>query len=463
MAEVPTVVGVRLRGSILAGLRIPVLAAACALALTACQYESGVLGPGVDAKALQPLSYQTVALIEQKGMAKQTPILVRIFKEEAELEVWKQKTDGDYELLKTFPICRWSGELGPKVREGDRQAPEGFYNITPGLMNPRSSYYLAFNLGFPNAFDRALGRTGAFLMVHGNCSSAGCYSMTDEQIGEIFALARESFEGGQRSFQVQAYPFRMTPTNLAKHRNSPHLAFWKMLKEGNDHFLVTRQEPTVDVCAKRYVFNAIPFDPARPFDPQRACPPIDRPFEVAQAVAKKQESDEREYAALVQRGIATVPVLTGRDGGMHPAFAAAIEKKRTPTDEGQRVVAAAPLPGTVPATTRPPRSADEPEGPAVITASTPAPAAAPARSKPGIFSFARWFGGNEARAQPAAVPATAAPTPPARPVTAQRQQPAAAPHPRPAPATAEDEEEKPGKPSTLPGAPILATDGFSFR
>ena len=107
-------------------------------------------------------------------------------------------------------------------------------------MNPNSNYYLAINTGFPNAYDRANGRTGAFLMIHGDCSSAGCYAMTDEQVAEIYALARESFFGGQKSFQIQAYPFRMTPLNMAKHRNSPHLAFWKMLKQGYDHFEVTQ-------------------------------------------------------------------------------------------------------------------------------------------------------------------------------------------------------------------------------
>ena len=93
-------------------------------------------------------------------------------------------------------------------------------------------------------------------MIHGDCSSRGCYAMTDEQIAEIYALARESFFGGQKSFQMQAYPFRMTPLNMAKHRNSPHMAFWKMLKQGYDHFEVTRLEPKVDVCEKRYVFDA---------------------------------------------------------------------------------------------------------------------------------------------------------------------------------------------------------------
>ena len=123
-------------------------------------------------------------------------------------------------------------------------------------MNPNSQYYLSFDLGYPNAYDRAYGRTGAQLMVHGDCSSRGCYSMTDEQISEIYALGRDSFFGGQKSFQVQAYPFRMTAQNLARHRNSPHLAFWKMLKKGNDHFEVTKLEPKVNVCEKRYVFDA---------------------------------------------------------------------------------------------------------------------------------------------------------------------------------------------------------------
>src|SRR5262245_19202494 len=130
-------------------------------------------------------------------------------------------------------------------------------------MNPKSQYYLAFNIGYPNAFDRAHGRTGAELMVHGDCSSRGCYSMTDEQILEIYSLGRESFFGGQRSFQVQAYPFRMTAINFAKHRNNPNIPFWRMLKVGNDHFEITRQQPKVDVCEKRYVFNAFsPGDPS---------------------------------------------------------------------------------------------------------------------------------------------------------------------------------------------------------
>jgi murein L,D-transpeptidase YafK len=136
-----------------------------------------------------PLSSFTKARLSQMGSSEGAPMIVRIFKHESELEVWKEvKKTGKYELFRTYKICAWSGELGPKFREGDRQSPEGFYDISPGLMNPKSSYYLAYNTGFPNKFDRAHGRTGSNLMVHGDCSSRGCYAMTDEQIAEIYAL-----------------------------------------------------------------------------------------------------------------------------------------------------------------------------------------------------------------------------------------------------------------------------------
>lgn len=314
-----------LRGTVLSRrflvrARSLLLAGACAVALSACVSESGGQ-VGFSQKHLQPVSPQTAALIAQKGMDMNSPILLRIFKEEAELEIWKQARDGKYALLKTYPICRWSGELGPKIREGDRQAPEGFYAITPELMNPRSSYYLAFNLGYPNEFDRSHGRTGAHLMVHGDCSSAGCYAMTDEQIAEIFALARESFDGGQLAFQVQAFPFRMTAKNMARHRKNPHMAFWRMLKEGSDHFELTKQQPKVDVCEKRYVFNAHLLDPSQLFDPRGKCPEYDIPEEIAVAARAKRNSDDREIAFL-SNILPAAPIVTGRDGGTHEAFAA---------------------------------------------------------------------------------------------------------------------------------------------
>jgi murein L,D-transpeptidase YafK len=237
--------------------------------------------------------------MRESNMSETGPVFIRIFKESSELEVWKQQRDGKYALLKTYSVCKWSGVLGPKIKEGDRQAPEGFYTVTPAQMNPKSSYYLSFNIGYPNAFDRALERTGTHLMVHGACSSAGCYSMTDEDAGELFALARDSFRGGQRAFQIQAFPFRMTPENMAKHRDSEHFAFWQMLKEGSDHFELTRVPPKIDVCGKRYVFNGDAGN--RKFSPAAACPPYEIDPEIKTAVDAKQAADETAFAAAVTR------------------------------------------------------------------------------------------------------------------------------------------------------------------
>ena len=323
-----------------------------AISLAGCNTD-GMLP--TNAKAMAPLSSRMLSDIEHKNMDKESPILVRVFKQESELEIWKQDRSGRFALLKAYPICRWSGELGPKVKEGDRQAPEGFYTITPAQMNPNSQFYLSFDLGYPNAFDRAHGRTGAHLMVHGDCSSRGCYSMTDEQISEIYALGREAFFGGQRAFQVQAYPFRMTSENLAKHRNSPHMAFWKMLKRGNDHFEVTKLEPKINVCEKRYVFDAQdPNDPTRPlsFSAAGKCPVFAVPDEVVAAVKDKQRQDELAAANLTTR-VAAAPVRTGADGGMHPVFVAAV--KRNEVGVSPTAYSTASIPGTIPATVRPPR------------------------------------------------------------------------------------------------------------
>jgi murein L,D-transpeptidase YafK len=302
-------------------LRGLVLMAAFAAGLTpvACLGETGTPLP---AKATKELPPDLLALLRQKRMPKNSPIILRVFKEEAELEVWKQDTSGLFQLLKTYPICRWSGDLGPKQWEGDRQTPEGFYTITPALMNPNSNYYLAINTGYPNSFDKANNRNGSLLMIHGDCSSSGCYAMTDEQISEIYSLARDALLG-RPTFQVQAYPFRLTPANLARHRGSPDIAFWKMLKIGNDHFETTHLEPKVDVCDRRYVFDAQP--PANSpgplvFVPTGKCPAYVVNPKIAQRALEKQRNDDLEYAQLVKDKVPTVPIYSGLDGGMNKAF-----------------------------------------------------------------------------------------------------------------------------------------------
>jgi murein L,D-transpeptidase YafK len=369
-------------------------ALAAALALAGCETDG--VSPATSAKAMQPISQKTLNEMAQKNMTKQSPMLVRLFKQESELEVWKQDNSGRMALLHTFPICRWSGDLGPKIREGDRQAPEGFYTITPGLMNPASQYHLAVNMGFPNAYDKANDRTGAFLMIHGDCSSRGCYAMTDEQISEIYALARESFFGGQRAFQIQAYPFRMTAANMARHRNNPHMPFWKMLKEGYDHFEVTRVEPKIDVCEKRYVFNADQpngsTDPLN-FSPRAQCPVYEVPREIAEKVAEKQKKDETAVAALINRGTPAAPIKMATDGGMHQVFAEALQGGRAVKGRDGEVERLIPVtaPGTIPPTVNPPANV------VIATAPPPQPAVTqPASPPPSTSVVAR------APAQPSA-------------------------------------------------------------
>lgn len=191
------------------------------------------------------------ASLTQNGLQLGQPILIRIFKETDELEVWV-KSGAKYQLYKTFRICSWSGALGPKQKEGDGQSPEGFYSVSRAQMKPDSQYHLAFNLGYPNAFDRANGRTGSYLMVHGKCASIGCYAMTDKGIEEIWLIADEALKGGQTAFQVHVYPFRMTDANIKRHMGSQWLGFWTDLKAGYDRFEQNHDDLNVTVAHKRY-------------------------------------------------------------------------------------------------------------------------------------------------------------------------------------------------------------------
>lgn len=183
-----------------------------------------------------------------------SPIFIRIFKETKELEVWVQKNK-EFKLFKTYEICTYSGDLGPKLQEGDKQSPEGFYFVSPGRLNPVSNFHLSFNLGYPNKYERAHGRTGNYLMVHGNCVSIGCYAMTDNTIEKIYALAHAALTHGQPYFRVHAFPFRMTPERMDKAKSSRWYSFWLNLQEGYNAFENDKNPPNVEVKAKRYVFN----------------------------------------------------------------------------------------------------------------------------------------------------------------------------------------------------------------
>jgi murein L,D-transpeptidase YafK len=413
--------------------------------LAACQESPGLNG----SRAYQPIPQQTLGLMAEKGTTKQAPMLIRTYKKEAEFEIWKMRSDGRYAHLKTYPMCRWSGQLGPKVREGDRQVPEGFYAITPGQMNPNSAYYLSFNVGYPNAYDRAHGASGGAIMVHGACSSAGCFSMTDQQIAEIYAIARESFAGGQREIQMQSYPFHMTAENFAKHRADPNIAFWKQLKEGADNFEVTKAEPKVAVCGRHYVFNSTPENPGQRLEADAACPPLKQDAEIASLVSTKQHQDEQKIAELTATGVKPVRLLYA-DGGQHPDFFSKMPEVSRPDALAQGPVeidlsdpklakspalqiaagkAAKTGTGTSTVTAyAPAQTASIP-----ATASTvPSPSAVEASSGSGSswLGLKRLFGSDESKSEPADAKQTAAPQPASVPLPPKRAA-GTAPAPKP--------------------------------
>ncbi|APG94081.1 exported protein (plasmid) [Sinorhizobium americanum] len=294
--------------------RRSLVAAALALALSGCVTLDDLGDPTPE------LSSKLIAQMAKKGSTPQSPVLVRIFKQESELEVWKQNRAGEYALLKTYPMCRWSGKLGAKTREGDRQAPEGFYHVSNWMLNPKSQYYLSFNLGYPNKLEAALGYTGEALMVHGACSSSGCYALTDQGVSEIYAVVQRALAGGQQQFQVQAYPFRMTAENMARHRSDPNFGFWRNLKQGYDIFEVTKRQPTVSACGGRYVFNR-EFVEGEPKDPLAACPP----GETDAGLVARLATEEKKLSGLLAEDSST-PVNGYVDGGMHPTFRALLKE-----------------------------------------------------------------------------------------------------------------------------------------
>lgn len=206
-------------------------------------------------KAVNEVKPQLESQLKQRGLMYGSPVFMRIFKEPRELEVWVKRGHA-YHLFKTYQVCTYGlAGLGPKTKKGDWKAPEGFYSFTPGKMNPLSNYHLAFNLGYPNSYDRARKRTGSAIMVHGDCVSIGCFAMTDPAIDEIYALADGAFREGQGTIMVHIFPFRMTDGNMKKHAKDTWKDFWDNLKQGYDMFERDHTPPHVSVENKRYIFR----------------------------------------------------------------------------------------------------------------------------------------------------------------------------------------------------------------
>ena len=189
--------------------------------------------------------------LAEAGVKSGAPVLMRVFKDSSELELWIEKGDR-FVLFATYPICHWSGTLGPKLKEGDKQTPEGFYTIASRQLRHLGRWPRAINLGFPNAFDRAHDRNGSYILMHGGCSSVGCFALTNPVIGEVYGLTKAALGNGQRYVPIHVFPFRMTDEALAAHSASPWHGFWTTLQAGYKSFERTGRPPRVSVCKGAY-------------------------------------------------------------------------------------------------------------------------------------------------------------------------------------------------------------------
>ena len=229
--------------------------------------ETPASGLAIDAPLPPPRPAAPAAPAAPMGFKKGAAAFVRIFKKEGELELWLKK-DGRLALYKTYPVCKWSGALGPKLKMADYQSPEGFYMVSAKQLKPDSAYHRAFNIGYPNAYDKQHSRTGGLIMVHGDCKSVGCFAMTNAGVEEIYDLVAAAVRGGQKEMPVHVFPFRMSAAALARETPNGFASvfsaapgkswadFWTNLKEGYDLFETTGEPPTAYACAGKYVFNA---------------------------------------------------------------------------------------------------------------------------------------------------------------------------------------------------------------
>lgn len=216
-------------------------------------YADGIKRAAAAAKRVTPSLTKS---LKEKNLTLGSPVFIRIFKESDEFEVWIESTNTEkFVHFRTYTIAGMSGNLGPKLAEGDLQAPEGFYAVGKHLMNPQSRYHLAFNIGYPNKYDLAHQRTGSAIMVHGSTASIGCFAMTNEKIEEIYTLCDAALNNGQPFFRVHSFPFRLTDKKLAAVSNHKWHGFWKELQTGYFHFEQHHRPPNVTTRNGHYGFQ----------------------------------------------------------------------------------------------------------------------------------------------------------------------------------------------------------------
>ncbi len=188
------------------------------------------------------------------GLSVGDDVFIRTFKKEKRLELWiRPPAQQQFILFRTYPICYYSGRLGPKLYRGDKVTPEGFYRITKKDLNPYSRFHLSIDIGYPNTYDRQFSRTGSMIKIHGACDAVGCFAMSNLQIEEIYYLVQQALKNGQNKIPVHSFPFHLTDENLSQYQDSKWFDFWQQLQVGYRLFNETKIPPIIDVENKRYM------------------------------------------------------------------------------------------------------------------------------------------------------------------------------------------------------------------
>jgi murein L,D-transpeptidase YafK len=298
------------------------------------------------------------------GLTVGSPIFIRVFKAESELEVWVRK-DSSYTLFATYPICHWAGTLGPKLAEGDKQNPEGFYSVSRRQLHRIGRWPRSLNVGYPNAFDRANNRTGSYILVHGGCSSVGCFAMTNAVMDEVFVLVEAALKKGQQRVGLHVFPFRMTETNLASYAGNAWIDFWRDLKRGYDAFESTRNPPKIGICDKRYVIETVlpgaettpkPAKLGRRISRRLRSQDLPDACDAAERMAAAVSTAAPAAAASFATGSTTPANVTGtlqplgatKDGGSHPRTASANPAASRSRANPRRSAATAPDTSSLP-------------------------------------------------------------------------------------------------------------------
>ncbi len=192
------------------------------------------------------------------GLTVGDEVFIRSFKKESQMQLWmRPKNQQQFVLFRTYPICYYSGSLGPKRFKGDKVTPEGFYNITKKGLNPYSRFHLSLDIGYPNNYDRQLLRTGSLIKIHGACDAVGCFAMSNMQIEEIYYLVEQALSNGQNKIQVHSFPFHLTDDNLSAYKNNKWYEFWKELQVAYKIFNENKIPPLITVKNKKYVIGSI--------------------------------------------------------------------------------------------------------------------------------------------------------------------------------------------------------------